>query len=235
MAGDTVASYVRRLARANHLRPGYLHRYLQDPGSPGRARLDWLAALAGGDPAVMERALGGSLLRPRPRSQAARKPGRAVLFAKIRQDARRAGLSVRALADLHGVHRRTVRQALESAIPSPRTPGPPRLSRLDPYKSVIDDLLGADAGKRPQHRRTTRDIHQLLVTEHGAAGISYSTLRDYAARHRPSLPPRTEAPPGHPAASAEAHCPRPPGMTTTPRTNASPPGGKVTKTPCQPI
>lgn len=29
MAGDTVASYVRRLARANHLRPGYLHRYLQ--------------------------------------------------------------------------------------------------------------------------------------------------------------------------------------------------------------
>src|SRR6266508_3791471 len=29
-AGDTPATYIRRLARANHLRPGYLNRYLRD-------------------------------------------------------------------------------------------------------------------------------------------------------------------------------------------------------------
>jgi hypothetical protein len=41
-------------------------------------------------------------------------------FAEIRRDHRIEGLSIRALADKHGVHRRTVRQALESAIPPPR-------------------------------------------------------------------------------------------------------------------
>ena len=41
-------------------------------------------------------------------------------FAAIRRDARVEGLSIRALADKHGVHRRTVRQALESAIPPSR-------------------------------------------------------------------------------------------------------------------
>ncbi|EUA00163.1 hypothetical protein I547_4988 [Mycobacterium kansasii 824] len=38
-------------------------------------------------------------------------------FAAIRRDHRVDGMSIRALADKHHVHRRTVRQALESAIP----------------------------------------------------------------------------------------------------------------------
>ena len=36
-------------------------------------------------------------------------------FAAIRRDHRVEGLSIRALSDRHGVHRRTVRQALEAA------------------------------------------------------------------------------------------------------------------------
>ncbi len=39
------------------------------------------------------------------------------MFARIRHDARVEGLSVRELARRHGVHRRTVRAALESAEP----------------------------------------------------------------------------------------------------------------------
>jgi len=46
------------------------------------------------------------------------------LFAEIRRDRRVDGLSIRALADRHGVHRRTVRQALESAIPPARRGSP---------------------------------------------------------------------------------------------------------------
>jgi lambda repressor-like predicted transcriptional regulator len=41
-------------------------------------------------------------------------------FATIRRDHPVDGLSIRALADKHHVHRRTVRQALESAIPPAR-------------------------------------------------------------------------------------------------------------------
>jgi lambda repressor-like predicted transcriptional regulator len=42
---------------------------------------------------------------------------RVELFAAIRRDERVEGLSIRQLADRHKVHRRTVRQALESAVP----------------------------------------------------------------------------------------------------------------------
>jgi hypothetical protein len=31
VTGENTSSYVRRLARANHLRPAYLRRYLADP------------------------------------------------------------------------------------------------------------------------------------------------------------------------------------------------------------
>jgi hypothetical protein len=69
-------------------------------------------------------------------------------FAVIRRDHRVDGLSIRALAGKHHVHRRTVRQALESAIPSgaedPATGGAAKAaatsltpSRLEPFKSVI--------------------------------------------------------------------------------------------------
>lgn len=45
---------------------------------------------------------------------------RVELFEQIRRDHDREGLSIRALAERHGVHRRTVRQALESPLPPAR-------------------------------------------------------------------------------------------------------------------
>jgi lambda repressor-like predicted transcriptional regulator len=56
------------------------------------------------------------------------------LFAAIRRDVDREGLSIRALAGRHGVHRRTVRQALRSATPPAREPGAFSAPRLDPVK-----------------------------------------------------------------------------------------------------
>ena len=56
-------------------------------------------------------------------------------FAAIRRDHRVDGLSIRALADRHGVHRRTVRQALESAIP-PARKTPQRIAPwLEPFRA----------------------------------------------------------------------------------------------------
>jgi lambda repressor-like predicted transcriptional regulator len=45
---------------------------------------------------------------------------RVELFEQIRRDREFEGLSIHALARRHGVHRRTVRQALESPLPPPR-------------------------------------------------------------------------------------------------------------------
>ena len=40
-------------------------------------------------------------------------------FERIRRDHREEGVSIRELARRHGVHRRAVRQALASAVPTP--------------------------------------------------------------------------------------------------------------------
>jgi hypothetical protein len=194
-AGETAVSYVRRLARANHLRPSYLRRYLQDPASPGQVRLDWLAALAGRDQAAIERAITGP--HPGPGSRpAAPARGKAALFTEIRQDAEQASLSVRALADLHGVHRRTVRQALDSPVPAPRKRPTGRTSKLDPFKDAIGTVLQHEADNPGQPARTAKEIFDWLVAEHGATNVSYSTVRDYVAGRRTlrPRPRRTPAP-----------------------------------------
>ena len=45
---------------------------------------------------------------------------RVELFESIRRDARHQGMGIRALARTYRVHRRTVRQALMSAVPPER-------------------------------------------------------------------------------------------------------------------
>jgi hypothetical protein len=57
-AGDSVASYIRRLARANHLRPNYLRRHLRrPPGTDKTIDLQRFAAVAGRTTSALEYAL----------------------------------------------------------------------------------------------------------------------------------------------------------------------------------
>ncbi len=93
---------------------------------------------------------------------------RVELYAAIRRDARDEGLSSRALALKYSVGRRTVALALESAWPAPRKQQPPRRSRLDPYKLIIDGMLRVDLdAPRKQKHTVTRVFHRLL-DEYGA-------------------------------------------------------------------
>jgi transposase len=109
---------------------------------------------------------------------------RVELFEAIRRDARREGLSIRGLADRHGVHRRTVRQALASAVPPPRKTPVRAAPKLDPAKPLIDGMLYADLDAPRKQRHTARRVLARLVDEHGMTGLTYSAVRDYVARRR---------------------------------------------------
>ena len=90
-------------------------------------------------------------------------------FEQIRRDHTREGLSIRELAKRHGVHRRAVRQALESAIPPPkRAPESRPAPKLGPYRRVIDAWLEGDRQAPRKQRHTARRVWQRLVEEHGA-------------------------------------------------------------------
>lgn len=106
------------------------------------------------------------------------------LFAAIRRDARVEGLGVRALARRHGVHRRTVRQALASATPPARKVPVRSSPRLDPFKDAIDAMLRADLDAPRKQRHTATRILARLIDEHAATELSYSTVRDYVRVRR---------------------------------------------------
>ena len=90
-------------------------------------------------------------------------------FEQIRRDHAREGLSIRELAKRYGVHRRAVRQALESAIPpAKRAPESRPAPKLGPYRPIIDAWLEADRHAPRKQRHTARRIWQRLVEEHGA-------------------------------------------------------------------
>jgi transposase len=95
------------------------------------------------------------------------------LFAAIRFDWQRNQMPVRALARKYDVHRRTVRQALASAVPPDRkTP-----SRAAPVREGvagwIDEILREDLAAPRKQRHTARRVFERLRDEHGAQ-VSYS-------------------------------------------------------------
>ncbi|MGI9005114.1 MAG: IS21 family transposase, partial [Streptosporangiaceae bacterium] len=85
------------------------------------------------------------------------------------------------------MHRRTVRQALASAVPPgrkayPRRPRP----AIDRYAGVIDEWLLADLDVPRKQRHTARRVWQRLVAEQGAT-LAEVTVSRYVARRRVEL------------------------------------------------
>lgn len=116
---------------------------------------------------------------------------RVELFEAIRRDRRLEELSIRALAERHGVHRRTVRQALASAVPPTRKVSARPQPVLDRWKPVIDGWLEADERAPVKQRHTARRVWQRLGAEHGAA-VSEVTVSRYVRFWRDAHRPRVE-------------------------------------------
>jgi transposase len=108
-------------------------------------------------------------------------------FEQIRRDRDREGLSIRALAERHGVHRRAVRQALASAVPPAKRASASRPApKLGPYRAIVDEWLEADRVAPRKQRHTAKRIWSRLVDEHGAE-VAQTTVRDYVRARRRQL------------------------------------------------
>jgi transposase len=108
-------------------------------------------------------------------------------FEQIRRDRDREGLSLRALAVRHGVHRRTVKQALASPMPpTKRAPVGRPAPKLGPYRAVIDSWLEADREAPRKQRHTARRIWRRLVDEHGA-DVAESTVGQYVCGRKRAM------------------------------------------------
>ena len=124
-----------------------------------------------------------------------------VLFEQIRKTRRdEPDVSVRELARRFGTHRRTVREALVSAVPAPRKLVERVSPVLEPWKPMIDAWLIADREMPRKQRHTARRVWQRLVDEHDAQ-VGESTVRRYVADARRRLPPvlvEVKVPQSHP-------------------------------------
>jgi hypothetical protein len=173
--GEPTDTYIRRLARANHLKPSYLYGFLT--GSPnwfGKPQIERLACVTGRPPEVLQRVLADA--GPPPQR---RKPGpnptpkrinKSELYQRIRHDAETEGLSIRALGKRHQVGWRTIRAALENPEPRPRKPLPRRPTAIDPIQHLIDPMI--EQGHSP------KEIWVNLMDTHEIS-IPYGIIRQY--------------------------------------------------------
>jgi transposase len=104
-------------------------------------------------------------------------------FAQIRQ-ARRDGLTIRAIACRFGHSTKTVLKALADPQPKPYTLAKPRPARVfDAVRQFVDDILTQDRTAPPKQRHTASQIFRRLVAEHNYTG-SYDPVQRYLKQHR---------------------------------------------------
>lgn len=110
---------------------------------------------------------------------------RVELFERIRRDRRLENASIRELGGRYTVHRRVVRQALDSALPPKRKEPVMRRSALYPAKGWIDEMLRSDLTAPPKQRHTNKRILNRLRDEYDFTAVAYVFTADAARRATP--------------------------------------------------
>lgn len=117
---------------------------------------------------------------------------RVELYERIREDHRQ-GASIRWLASTYAVHRRTVREAIASAVPPERrTPAREKTALTTEVRAFIDEVLEADKRAPRKQRHTARRVWQRLSDEKQAQ-VSEASVRRYVHDRRRQMGINTQA------------------------------------------
>jgi transposase len=109
------------------------------------------------------------------------------LFEAIRREYEFGIGTIQGVARKFGVHRRLVREALQSAVPRAKTPAVRPRPRLEPVAAFIDAILEADRRAPRKQRHTAHRIHVRLQQEHPEHSIAESTVRRYVRERKHTL------------------------------------------------
>ena len=107
------------------------------------------------------------------------------LFEKIRKDYEIGNQSIRGIAQKYQIHRRMVRQAINSALPPARKKVVKIEPKIGQVKELINEILEIDKKIPRKQRHTARRIHQRLEEE--GYKIGESTIRGYVKQRKEEM------------------------------------------------
>jgi transposase len=109
------------------------------------------------------------------------------LFEQLRREYEFGVGTIQGVARQFGVHRRLVRQALESSLPPERKPVTRTCPTLDPVKPFIEAILVADQTAPRKQRHTAHRIWVRLSREQPEHPVAESTVRAYVRERKAAL------------------------------------------------
>lgn len=112
---------------------------------------------------------------------------RVELFEQIRREYEHGNGTIIGTAQKFGVHRRTVRQAIECAVPPERKKPDRKRTKFDLVKGFIERILRDDERAPRKQRHTAHRIFSRLQTELPEAEVSERSIRQYVEEIRRQL------------------------------------------------
>ena len=95
--------------------------------------------------------------------------------------------TIQGVARQFGVHRRLVREAVQSAVPRQKGPPVRPRPRVEPVGAFIEGILAADRQAPRKQRHTAHRIYERLRQERPEHPIAESTVRQYVRERKAAL------------------------------------------------